>query len=586
MNRAIIQARMGSSRLRGKSLMPVAGLPLLHRVIETVKGLPMVNEVMVATTDLPEDDPVVSVAKSAGVKVYRGSALDVLDRFVHAAADLNEHDNIIRFTADNPMNFFPGTSAAFESHESGQFDYTHVDGLSHIVAEFIRVRALREAAASQNIDLFDREHVTPFFRKHREAFRVNTLAADFAGLRHDLDKYLTIDNSEDMYRVESMMRDLNIEAGASVPLNEVYQWLDQRYLKHGLPPAESGLVIDFNGTPVGDGYPCYIIAEIGQNHNGDVRIAKKLIDMAVRCGASAVKFQKRDIPSELTKEAYDKPYDNPNSFGRTYGEHRIFLELDEAQHLELKEYALAAGITYFCTPCDVPSVELMERIGCPFYKVASRDLTNIPLLERLGKTGKPIIISTGMADFDDIDEGLKALQLGKEQVVIMQCTSEYPCKLENVNLRAMETLRKRYGHLVGLSDHTSGVIVSAAAAVMGAVMIEKHITLDRTMKGTDQPGSLEEAGLKKLVEYTRATEVARGDGEKLVNPATKAAKEKLARSVTSKVFIAKGTVLTEDMLTLKSPGTGLKWVERNVLLGKIAQHDIEPDVTLTETSFA
>ncbi len=566
--------------------MPVAGLPLLHRVIETVKGLPMVNEVMVATTDLPEDDPVVSVAKSAGVLVYRGSALDVLDRFVSAAADLNEHDNIIRFTADNPMNFFPGTSAAFESHESGQFDYTHVDGLSHIVAEFIRVRALREAASSQNTDLFDREHVTPFFRKHREAFRVNTLAADFAGLRHDLDKYLTIDNSEDMYRVESMMRDLNIEAGASVPLNEVYQWLDQRYLKHGLPPAESALVIDFNGTPVGDGYPCYIIAEIGQNHNGDVRIAKKLIDMAVRCGASAVKFQKRDIPSELTKEAYDKPYDNPNSFGRTYGEHRIFLELDEAQHLELKEYALAAGITYFCTPCDVPSVELMERIGCPFYKVASRDLTNIPLLERLGKTGKPIIISTGMADFDDIDEGLKALQLGKEQVVIMQCTSEYPCKLENVNLRAMETLRKRYGHLVGLSDHTSGVIVSAAAAVMGAVMVEKHITLDRTMKGTDQPGSLEEAGLKKLVEYTRATEIARGDGEKLVNPATKAAKEKLARSVTSKVFIAKGSVLTEDMLTLKSPGTGLKWVERHVLLGKTAQHDIEPDVTLTETSFA
>jgi sialic acid synthase len=586
MNRAIIQARMGSSRLRGKSLMPVAGLPLLHRVIETVKGLPMVNEVMVATTDLPEDDPVVSVAKSAGVLVYRGSALDVLDRFVSAAADLNEHDNIIRFTADNPMNFFPGTSAAFESHESGQFDYTHVDGLSHIVAEFIRVRALREAASSQNTDLFDREHVTPFFRKHREAFRVNTLAADFAGLRHDLDKYLTIDNSEDMYRVESMMRDLNIEAGASVPLNEVYQWLDQRYLKHGLPPAESALVIDFNGTPVGDGYPCYIIAEIGQNHNGDVRIAKKLIDMAVRCGASAVKFQKRDIPSELTKEAYDKPYDNPNSFGRTYGEHRIFLELDEAQHLELKEYALAAGITYFCTPCDVPSVELMERIGCPFYKVASRDLTNIPLLERLGKTGKPIIISTGMADFDDIDEGLKALQLGKEQVVIMQCTSEYPCKLENVNLRAMETLRKRYGHLVGLSDHTSGVIVSAAAAVMGAVMVEKHITLDRTMKGTDQPGSLEEAGLKKLVEYTRATEIARGDGEKLVNPATKAAKEKLARSVTSKVFIARGSVLTEDMLTLKSPGTGLKWVERHVLLGKKAQHDIEPDVTLTETSFA
>jgi sialic acid synthase len=586
MNRAIIQARMGSSRLRGKSLMPVAGLPLLHRVIETVKGLSMVDEVMVATTDLPEDEPVVLAAQAAGVLVYRGSALDVLDRFAGAAVDLGEQDNIIRFTADNPMNFYEATQQVYALHKEGNFDYTHIDGLSHIVAEFIRVRALREAAASSNADQFDREHVTPYFRKHRDAFRVQTLPADFAGLRHDLDKYLTIDNSEDMYRVEALLKDLNIGARLSIPLQAAYKWLDERYLKHGQPHVENSLVIDFNGTPVGDGYPNYIIAEIGQNHNGDVRIAKKLIDMAVRCGASAVKFQKRDIPSELTKEAYDKPYDNPNSFGRTYGEHRIFLELDEAQHLELKEYALAAGITYFCTPCDVPSVELMERIGCPFYKVASRDLTNIPLLEKLGKTGKPIIISTGMADFDDIDEALKALQLGKNQVVIMQCTSEYPCKLENVNLRAMETLRKKYGHLVGLSDHTSGVIVSAAAAVMGAVMIEKHITLDRTMKGTDQPGSLEEAGLKKLVEYIRATEIAKGDGEKIVNPATKAAKEKLARSITSKVYIKKGTVLMEDMITLKSPGTGLKWVERFDLLGKAALHDIEPDVTLTQNSFS
>jgi sialic acid synthase len=358
------------------------------------------------------------------------------------------------------------------------------------------------------------------------------------------------------------------------------------FLKHKFPDINpKGPVIHFNGVPVGEGYPVYIIAEIGQNHNGDIHIAKKLIEMAVRCGANAVKFQKRDIPSELTKEAFDKPYDNPNSFGKTYGEHRIFLELNEEQHLELKEYAMAVGITYFCTPCDVPSVELLERISCPFYKVASRDLTNIPLLEKLGQTNKPVIISTGMADLQDIDEALRALNKGTESVVIMQCTSEYPCKLENVNLRAMDTLHRQYGHLIGLSDHTSGIIISAAAAVMGAVMIEKHITIDRTMKGTDQPGSLEESGLKKLVEYIRATEVAMGDGLKEVNPATKAAKEKLARSLTSKVFIAKDTMLTEKMLTLKSPGTGIKWTQRGLIIGKKATNDIEADVTLTITDF-
>jgi sialic acid synthase len=333
---------------------------------------------------------------------------------------------------------------------------------------------------------------------------------------------------------------------------------------------------------VGKGMPCYIIAEIGQNHNGDMKIAKQLIDMAVSCGANAVKFQKRDIPSELTKEAFDKPYDNPNSFGRTYGEHRMFLELDEAQHLELKEYANAQGITYFCTPCDVPSVELLERIGCPFYKVASRDLTNIPLLERLAATGKNVIISTGMADIEDIEDALEALQAHPEKVIIMQCTSEYPCKPENVNLRAMATLEQRFGYLVGLSDHTSGVIISAAAATMGAVMIEKHITLNRSMKGTDQPGSLEKAGLEKLTKYIRAIELAMGDGIKEVNPATKAAKEKLARSVTSSVFIPAGTTITESMLCLKSPGTGLKWKQRSMIVGKQAKADIAPDVTIFE----
>jgi sialic acid synthase len=565
--------------------MPVAGVPLLQRVIDTVKGLPFVDEVLVATTSLKEDDPVESVAKSAGVKVFRGSPLNVLERFYEASADMDENDTILRFTADNPFNYAAGSAKAFQLHKAGGYDYTHVEGLSHILAEFISVRALQDVFKSGRTDLFDTEHVTPYFRKHKNEFQVNTLAADFAGLRHDLDKYLTIDNSEDMYRIESMIHDLNIQHGYAIDIDAVYAWLDKK-VSGSKTNQEGGLSIELNGTPVGNQYPTYIIAEIGQNHNGDVRVAKKLIDMAVSCGANAVKFQKRDIPSELTKEAYNKPYDNPNSFGKTYGEHRIFLELDEAQHLELKEYAVAAGITYFCTPCDVPSVELLERIGCPFYKVASRDLTNIPLLERLGKTGKPVIISTGMADFNDIDDALKAIGSGPEGIIIMQCTSEYPCKLENVNLRAMDTLRKKYGHLVGLSDHTSGVIISAAAAVLGAIMIEKHITLDRTMKGTDQPGSLEEAGLKKLVDYIRATEIAMGDGIKDVNPATQAAKEKLARSLTSRVLIPQGTIITEDMLTLKSPGTGLKWAQRDRIIGKKAIADIEADITLTEADFS
>lgn len=559
--------------------MPVAGVPLLTRVINMVKGLEGIDDIMIATTDLPEDDPIVAVTGSLNVKIFRGSALDVLERFYNASADLKETDTIVRFTADNPFNDNTITRDLLKQHLDHKNDYTHIDGLSHIVAEFISVRALREAFNSGRLDNFDREHVSPFFRKHTDIFKVMRFPADYAGLRHDLDKFLTIDNREDIDRFESLVNHLGTGDKNPADFHQVYQYLEKQYLN--IQPPVNGLHIELAGTPVGPGYPAYIIAEIGQNHNGSVKLAKKLIDMAVSCGASAVKFQKRDIPSELTREAFDKPYDNPNSFGKTYGEHRMFLELSEEQHLELKEYANAVGMVYFCTPCDVPSVELLERIGCPFYKVASRDLTNIPLLEKLAETGKPVIISTGMADLEDIDDALTALKGTPQSVIIMQCTSEYPCHLENVNLKAMETLRNKYKCIVGLSDHTSGVIVSAAAAVMGACIIEKHITLDRTMKGTDQPGSLEFSGLKKLVEYIRAIEIAAGDGEKMVNPATKSAKEKLARSITSSQFIPAGTVISEGMLCLKSPGTGLKWKEKDQVIGKKAVKDIDADVTIS-----
>lgn len=343
--------------------------------------------------------------------------------------------------------------------------------------------------------------------------------------------------------------------------------------------------VNLNGTLVGNDLPVYVIAEIGQNHNGDIAIAKKLIDMAARCGANAVKFQKRDMSCELTKEAFEKPYDNPNSFGKTYGEHRLFLEFNEEQHKELKEYTLSAGITYFCTPCDIPSVELLERIGCPFYKVASRDLSNVPLLEKLETINKPILFSTGMADYDDIDIAIKTLKANPEKIIIMHCTSEYPCKLENINLKAIPTLINKYGFLTGFSDHASGIITSAVAPIFGAVIIEKHITLNRAMKGSDQAGSLEESGLSKLINYIQAIDIAQGNGEKVINKIILPAKEKLSRSITSNINIDKGTKLTEDMITLKSPGTGIKWVDKNKLLGKIARQDISRDITLNQDMF-
>ncbi len=578
--RAIIQARMLSKRLRGKSLMSVNEVPLLFRVIKAVQQNDFIDEILVATTDMVADDPIEAAVKNLGVKIFRGDSLDVLNRFVEASNELSEHDIIVRFTADNPLNYSSVSKKAFQKHLDNNADYTHVHGLSHIVPEFIRVGALREINKLTH-ENFDREHVTPYFRRNTTIFKVLELPNNFEGLRPDLDTYLTIDTNDQLVTFEEMLKALKLDEDG-IDFEKIYTYFDKQF---HIPAHSEKLTINLDGINVGGDYPTYIIAEIGQNHNGEVRLAKKLIDMAVDCGANAVKFQKRDIPSELTKEAFDKPYDNPNSFGKTYGEHRMFLELNESQHLELKEYAQAKGITYFCTPCDVPSVELLERIDCPFYKVASRDVTNIPLLEALSKTGKPIIISTGMASLDDIDEALKVMQPKKNKFAILQCTSEYPCSLENVNLKVMDTLAEKYGYVVGFSDHTSGIVVSTAASVMGAAIIEKHITLDRTMKGTDQPGSLERAGLRKLVEYIRATELVMGDGIKTINPVTEAAKIKLARSITSTMAIKAGGKLTEAMICLKSPGSGIKWKDRDKIIGKKATRDIEADVTLKIEDF-
>ena len=572
---AVIQARMLSKRLRGKTLMSVHNIPLLYRVVNNARKLSFVDEVIVATTSLEADKPIIAASKHLGIRVVEGSSLNVLKRFIEATSGLDDSDVVMRLTADNPILIHDVAKLLFD--KLGDADYISIDKLSHICPEFIRVKALRELNRISE-DPRDLGHVTHMFRRKegKVRFNVKIEPSNFEGLKPEYDPLLTIDTIEDLHRVEAIIERMDDD----FTLNSVYEAVRQTI---GLD--SNNIVVNLGDRQVSSFSPTYIIAEIGQNHNGSIDLAKQLIDMSKRCGADAVKFQKRDIPSELTKEAFNRIYDNRNSFGATYGEHRMFLELSEEEHKELKEYADNIGITYFCTPCDIPSIELLERIGCPFYKVASRDLTNIPLLEKLGTLGKPVIISTGMASIEDIDNALKALRLPRNMLIIMQCTSEYPCAIENVNLRVMDSLREKYKVNIGLSDHTSGVIVSASASAIGATVIEKHVTLDRTMKGTDQPGSLEESGLKKLVEYIRATELAMGTSKKEVNPATEAAKIKLARSLTTLVEIKAGTILEEKHLCLKSPGDGIKWMERDLVLGKMAKLDIEADTTLRLEDF-
>jgi sialic acid synthase SpsE len=270
---------------------------------------------------------------------------------------------------------------------------------------------------------------------------------------------------------------------------------------------------------------CYVIAEIGQNHQGDVEIAKELIRQAKICGAHAVKSQKRDIRSMLTPDEYRRPYNSPHSFGATYGEHREALELTRGEYAELLVFARKMGIELFSSPWDIPSAELLHRLGMRLFKVPSACVTHIPLLRTLASFKKPVLLSTGMSSLDEIDAAAQAL--GDSLAAVLQCTSAYPCDFNDVNLRSMDTLRRRYGVPVGLSGHHRGIAVDAAAVALGARVIERHFTLDRTMKGSDHAASLEPPGLSRLVRDLQAVEKALGSDEKQVLPCEMPSLEKL-----------------------------------------------------------
>ena len=273
--------------------------------------------------------------------------------------------------------------------------------------------------------------------------------------------------------------------------------------------------VQIGGHSVGDGLPAYIIGEIGINHNGDVEVAKQLIDVAAAAGCDAVKFQKRTpeicVPLDQRSKIRDTPWGK-----MTYMEYKERVEFGDAEYGAIDEHARATGLQWFASPWDVPSVDFLERFDVPTHKVASASLTDEPLLEALAATGKPLFVSTGMSTIEEIDRAMEILA-GCE-VVLLHSTSTYPCPPEESNLRTITTLSERYAVPIGYSGHEKGLQVSLGAVVLGAVAVERHITLDRTMWGSDHAASLEPQGLTHLVRDIRVLEAAMGDGVKRVFP--------------------------------------------------------------------
>jgi len=280
---------------------------------------------------------------------------------------------------------------------------------------------------------------------------------------------------------------------------------------------------------VGDGHPAYVIAEAGINHNGDMEIAKQMIDAAVHAGADAVKFQKRTpevcTPPEQQKQMRETPWGYIS-----YLDYRYKVEFNEEQYREIDRYCKEKGIDWMVSVWDEPSVDFMEKFDTPAYKVPSASLTDHNLLKYVRKTGKPIIISSGMSTMEEINRGVEVV--GADNLVIMHCTSTYPCEPEELNLNMIKTLRNEFpNNPIGYSGHEVGLVPSAVAVAFGACMVERHLTLDRAMWGSDQAASVEPGGFERLVKYIRVTEASLGDGVKKVYDSEMSSLKKLRRVV-------------------------------------------------------
>jgi sialic acid synthase len=273
--------------------------------------------------------------------------------------------------------------------------------------------------------------------------------------------------------------------------------------------------LEIDGSLISDSSECYVIAEIGHNHQGDLAKCKEMFDAARWAGANAVKLQKRDNKTLYTEEAYNAPYNSENAFGPTYGAHREALEFSVYQYVDLQAYAKKLGITFFATAFDIPSVNVLLEIDVPAIKIASGDLTNLGLLRHVATLGKPVILSTGGGDMKQVLAAKEVFDKAGCPKAVLQCTSGYPAAYDELSLKVIESFRAlMWDTVIGWSAHDTGIAMAPVAYALGARIVEKHFTLNRAMKGTDQPMSLEPQGMRTMIDNLRQCRAALGDGVK------------------------------------------------------------------------
>lgn len=324
---------------------------------------------------------------------------------------------------------------------------------------------------------------------------------------------------------------------------------------------------------------CLVIAEAGVNHNGDIELAKRLVDAAYDAGADYIKFQTFKANNLVTVKARKAAYQERQT-GSEESQYSMLkkLELSYRDFMVLNDYCRIKGISFLSTPFDNESIEFLDKLGMSVWKIPSGEVTNFPYLVKIAETHKPLIMSTGMCTLEDVEAAIRVLTInGCGPITLLHCTTEYPAPYSEVNLKAMETLRSRLNLPVGYSDHTQGIVIPIAAVAMGAVVIEKHFTLDRTMEGPDHKASLEPSELKAMVDAIRCVESSMGDGVKC--PADSEHRNMMIarKSIVAMRAIKKGEQFTRENITTKRPGSGINPMRWNEVLGQFAKRSFEED---------
>ena len=340
--------------------------------------------------------------------------------------------------------------------------------------------------------------------------------------------------------------------------------------------------IKFGKSIISTKGPCYVIAEIGHNHQGDLETALKMIQVAAASGVQAVKFQKRDNKTLYTKAFYNKPYDNENSYGATYGEHREFLEFSRDAYIELKKCAEEHGLEFIATAFDFKSVDFLEDIGVTCFKTASGDITNTPLLVYIAKLGKPMFVSTGAATMDEVRLAYETILAHNDKLCLMHCTAGYPTEYHDLNLKAIEIMKREFPKaIIGYSGHDNGILAAVIAYMLGAKVLEKHFTLNRAWKGTDHKFSLEPEGLRKQVRDIRRVDISLGDGKKDIKDFEKDARLKMGKGIYTSRPLSAGSTITFDDICFKTPANGTPPYLIDKIIGKKLKVDLSEEVTIS-----